>query len=205
MFAAVFATVWLASAAPTEADSPPAPSVATEKVETREEEGLPLFGMTVDAGIPSGLGASAVLRPLPWLRLHAGGATNGAGFGIRGGIGFAPFQWFVTPTLQLQAGRFFEGDARGIASKFIVLPDYGDEALKRFHYDYLNAHVGLEIGSQSGFSFFVRGGPSWIRSEVHGLETALNRNADGLRFEAANPTITGVIPSAELGITLYLL
>lgn len=208
MLGALFASALLAANVPAPEEAPaPTPAAATEdvEIEVAEEEGLPFFGMSVDAGIPSGLGASAVLRPLPWLRIHGGGATNGAGFGLRGGVGFAPFQWFVTPVLHLQGGYFFEGDARGIASKFIVLPDYGDEALKRLNYTYFNAHLGLEIGSQSGFAFFVRGGPSWISSTVHGLETSLNRNADGIRFTAEDPEISGVIPSAELGFTLYFL
>lgn len=206
MFAAVLASAMLAAA-------PPQPEAEPQQVaETvsgnvpdpvESEEGLPLFGISLDAGVPSGLGVSAVVRPLPWLRVHGGGATNGAGFGIRGGIGLAPVQWFLTPTLNLQAGHFFEGDARGIASKFILLPDYGDEALKRLNYTYFNAHLGLEIGSQSGFAFFLRGGPSWIRSKVHGLEGALNRDADGISFTATDPTISGVIPSAELGFNYF--
>lgn len=215
MIAALFASVLVASGSPDPVAEAPPLEVEAASTESAVEsagsavvvggESLPMLGMVVDLGVPSGLGISAVVRPLPWLRGHGGFAHNGAGFGIRGGVGLVPFQWVVSPALNLQLGHFFEGDATGAVKKFIVVPDFGDEALQRLHYTYFNAHVGLEVGSPSGFSFFLRGGPSWFKSRIHGLEKAMNRNADGVSYTAVDPNLSGVIPSAELGCTLYFL
>lgn len=179
-------------------------AVASAEV-TSEGDSHSLLGLSVDAGVPSGAGASLLVRPLPWLRLHGGVATNAASLGLRGGVSFTPFRSFVTPALTLGAGHFFEGDASGVAATVVVLPSYGDEMLRRVSYDYASAQLGLEFGSQDAFAFFVRGGLAWISSDLHGTGGQVGGSSERITFEASNPTVTATIPSAELGITFYLL
>src|SRR5688572_24712418 len=57
----------------------------------------PRLGMALDVGAPDGVGASALLHPLRWLRVHLGATRNTLGFGVRGGSSFIPLELLVSP------------------------------------------------------------------------------------------------------------
>lgn len=98
------------------------------------------LGAMLDAGVPSGAGASIVYRPVRALRVHAGAAHNGFGPGAGGGVTLAPLAGTVTPTLTVEAGRFSAAE---------------------LGYDYATAHVGVELGTRA-YVFYLRGGVSGV-------------------------------------------
>src|SRR5262245_56202837 len=77
---------------------------------------LPLVGVMLDAGLPDGANASLVLRPVSWLRAHAGGGTNAISPGVRVGATLLPFG--SGPSATIEGGHYFEGNANGLAQRF---------------------------------------------------------------------------------------
>src|SRR5450432_1992146 len=77
---------------------------------------LPVLGIMADAGIPDGFQGSLVLRPAFWLRASLGGGYNMISKGVRGGLSLLPFG--RGPSLTVEAGHFFDGDANATARKF---------------------------------------------------------------------------------------
>jgi hypothetical protein len=106
----------------------------------------------------------------------------------------------VAPTVTLEAGHFFETDVSDRLSEF---PGVFDASLRRFGYDFYSAQLGLEIGSQRGLLFFLRGGVAWMRSGLDAVEGfrpdggSTTVDASGLKLRAAAPTV-------NLGCTFYV-
>src|SRR5947207_135786 len=111
------------------APAPPAPS-------------LPWMGLMMDAGVPDGAQASLVLRPWKALRFSLGGGYNMISKGVRAGVSILPFG--RGPSLSVEAGRFFDGDANAAARKYMSSLD-DVSILQRVGYDYANAHLGLDF------------------------------------------------------------
>src|SRR5690606_39123129 len=87
------------------------------------------------------------------------------GYGARAGVKVAPFVAAVTPTLGIDVGHFFTGDA----SDLVATTDPArQELLREAIYDFATAHMGLELGSQRRFSFYVRGGISYVSATADG-------------------------------------
>lgn len=193
----------VATAPPPEAPGIEAPPAAVEERTPSRDHGL--LGLSLGLGVPSGAGLSVAFEPLSWLRLHAGTGTNGASLGLHGGVTLRPFVWPVAPTLTLAGGRFFEGNATGLVSRTTPLSPFGESLLERIGYDWASAQLGLEVGWTGGLLFYLRGGVGYLASDVHGLEEALEGVREGIRFEASDPTLRAVLPTAEIGLTLFLL
>jgi hypothetical protein len=159
-----------------------------------------LLGAQLSAGAPQGFVASAVVRPVRWLRGTLGFAHNVIGPGIQGSVTAIPFHSAVAPTVTLEAGHFFETDVSDRLSEF---PGVFDASLRRFGYDFYSAQLGLEIGSQRGLLFFLRGGVAWMRSGLDAVEgfrpdgRSTTVDASGLKLRAAAPTV-------NLGCTFYV-
>src|SRR5438477_8211508 len=125
----------VASAAEVTATRDAAPSAAAPT--------LPKIGLMTDAGLPDGVNGSLVFRPARWVRAHVGGGYNMISSGVRGGVTLAPFGW--GPSVSLEGGHYFEGNANGLARK-AAGADFKDSAvLERVGYDYANGHLGLEL------------------------------------------------------------
>lgn len=146
-----------------------------------------------DLGTLEGGMMSLVYRPASWLRLHAGGGTNGAGPGVRAGatvpIGRG---WGVS----LEGGHFFPGDLNGLFSAFAG-PDYDDShLLERFDYDFANVQLGWEI-ERSGLVFFVRAGVGYVWSQlpVEGLSRVENLSS----LVDPDGSVEVFLPSLKLG------
>ena len=168
---------------------------------------LPMVGVMMDAGLPDGANAALVLRPFSWLRAHGGGGTNMIGKGIRAGVTLLPFGG--GPSATLEAGHYFEGNANGIAQKFAG-STFSSAMLERVGYDYANAHLGLDFGS-SRVVFYIHGGMSYIRAAVHNVDsvvasTASENGANGSTEVSikADPIVKAWVPSAKLGLIVYL-
>jgi len=196
--------VLLATAAPAAPDlaqeAPQVETVSTASAASPERGRR--FGLLVDAGVPGGAGLAAMFRPWRPLRVEGGVSWNTVSVGLRGGVTVVPFEWGVTPTLHLEGGHFFDGDASRFSS------DAGAKVLlTSVPVDYLSASLGLEIGSQDRFVFFLRMGLCWIRSEAQNVAQAIAAANPGLgtRVKSADdmPLLLQA-PTVSVGVLLFL-
>lgn len=194
-----------ADAAPADAVLAPAPAapVAEPEDEGRSARRRPpfLFGLSVDAGVPEGLALGLTFRPVDSIRFWAGPAWNYLSWGVHGGVAIVPVAWAVSPAVSLEGGRFFAADLRRFVNDGSGAPDAVDPLLADLGYDYLAAHVGLEMGSQRGLAFTVRAGLAWIRATAHG-STKDQSTAGGGTAETywVNPRLTASLPSVKVGL-----
>lgn len=169
----------------------------------------PQLGISADVGVPDGGTASLSIAPLPLLRLHAGVSHNLVSPGVRAGVTLVPLSTWITPTLSLDVGHYWEGDANPMARRLSGDDSIDSAALERFHYDYANAHVGLELGRSWG-TFFLHAGVSRIVSTPHDLDEDLMSDpgdaagSDTTVTFTEDPRITAWAPSARLGFIVFL-
>jgi hypothetical protein len=150
-----------------------------------------------DVGVPSGGSGSVVYRPIRALRVHAGAAHNLIGPGVQGGLTVAPLSSWVSPTLGVEAGRFFVRDANpAIARISGEESDVG--ALEHVAYDFASAHLGVELG-RAWATFYVHGGVSWLRGDLGGSDTS----EDGSVTTMTDVGVRGFGVSARLGFIVY--
>lgn len=168
------------------------------------ERPLPVLGLGLGAGIPDGATVSGVYRPFSWLRAEVGGSYNMISKGVRGGVTLVPFG--MGPSATLEAGHYFEGDANGIARKFAGAGFDDNAVLQRIGYDYANAHLGLDFGMRR-VVFFIHGGMSYIRANVHNINSELAASGDTggttVTFNQ-DPTVRIITPSVKLGFVFYI-
>ena len=151
---------------------------------------------------------SLAYRPWPWLRAHAGGGTNSISPGVRAGLTVVPLG--LGPSLSIDGGWYFEGNANG-AARQLLGRDYQDNAVaERFGYQFLNLHLGLDSAGKY-INFFVHGGVSYLRAELHNVESMLGGQPTGanggtqVSFNVPHdPILTALIPSVKLGLIVYL-
>ena len=156
----------------------------------------PSFGVTADVGVPDGANAALVYRPIRALRVHAGVGHNYVSRGVRGGITLVPLASVVTPTLSVDYGRYFTGDANPLARMITGDDTFQSSALEEVGYDYANAHVGLEVG-RTRATFYVHAGASRITGDVRGLES------ESVTF-SQDPKLTMRTVSARVGLIIYV-
>ncbi len=166
------------------------------------------FGVLFDAAFPDGLALSLAWRPHWAFRLSAGGTYNLIGAGIRGGISAVPFQSAVTPSLSLDLGHVFSSDM-GTAVRLFGnrLPETLQPLLKSVSYDYADLLLGLEVGSQRRFNFYLKAGVSWIWSTAHGTSTFQYPGPSaGSTFTATatDPSVNPVLPCFKLGFIYWI-
>jgi len=192
----------------TEAGPPPIASAAGgQSVHKRvldDESDNTIIGLGIDAGAPAGAGLTLLVRPLWWLRLNAGAAYNVGGFGFRGGITLSPGQWAITPTLNLDAGRYLSGDV----NKFVTVSDPNARALlARTTYTFATAQLGLEFGSQRWFSFYLRGGLTYVISTLSGADLTALANGNlgsGATATLGDAKFSALAPCASLGFNIFV-
>lgn len=151
------------------------------------------FGVSLDAGLPYGAGASMLYRPFPMLRFQAGAVHNGMAAGGRFAAAFVPFQTFIRPTLTIEGGFLPSGDGPLLRQWFGNRPEL--DALSALSYRFGTAKLGLELGSSKRFSFHLQGGLSFIDGGITDYQ------GDGFFFEGMDVQL--VIPSASLGFSLF--
>lgn len=195
--------MWPASAPLAGESSTAGPMRCTEAsvevlVEEEEEEDLPQLGFLLDAGVPDGANLAVAWRPYHWLRLHAGGSYNRAGFGLRAGGVILPFEGWITPSLAIDVGHFFKGDLRGLMSD--ILGRSPDGVPQQISYTYANLHLGLEMGTES-ITFYLRAGYSLLDALTTPSAESVS---EGIRFEE-DARIRALTPSAKLGFVIYLI
>jgi hypothetical protein len=160
----------------------------------------------MDVGFPDGLMVGASYRPVPWLRAQASAGSNAIGVGLRGGLTWIPFG--MGPSLTLEGGNYFDGDANGVMSTFAGDKYDSNQTAKRIGYQFANGHVGLDFG-RGAFSFFVHGGMSYIRAKVHDVNDVLGgqtNNPEGtgtLITVKGEPSVVAWLPSFKLGFAVF--
>jgi hypothetical protein len=202
-----------ATPAGTAADTPATPAHATEEAAPADPwyalyRGT-RFGVGLDVGAPAGAGLVGIFRPWKCLRVNAGLAYDVIGFGIRGGLSFVPWHWAVSPSLNLDFGHFFSGDASMFASD----PTPTQKALlKQVTFDYVSPQLGLEFGSQRRFAFYLRGGLTYVgnlgfagKDVTAEAQSHIDGQGDGAQvIGAGDLTFRALVPSFSLGFNLFL-
>lgn len=163
----------------------------------------PRLGISADAGVPDGAAASIVFRPVSRIRLHAAVTHNAVSRGERIGISLAPLRTWFTPTLNLDAGRYRDGDANVLVQMVTGDDTFSSPVLERFGYRYANAHLGLEFGRER-VTFYLHGGASMISTRLRNLDTSSEDGSTSVTF-TTDPSATIVSVSARLGLIVYFL
>jgi hypothetical protein len=168
---------------------------------------LPVFGVMADVGVPDGLIGSLTIRPWRWLRVSAGGGSNGIGRGWRTGVTFLPLG--SGPSASFEYGRYQDGDANALAGKLGL---GRSPMLERVGYEYVNAHLGLDFGSRH-FVFFLHGGVTMLRGQIHNLGASIPASTTGdggvtgttevVVRQDPNAKVVG--PSVKLGLVVYIM
>ena len=158
------------------------------------------FGALVDFGAPDLLGVALVGRPLRWMRLHLGAVTNFAAPGIRGGVTFVPINYYISPSITIEGGKIWEGDATAVAAAF----GFQSRSLTRFGYDFMNAHLGIELGAPNRFLFFIHAGISYVATELRGIEDMVRQDTGDPTITVSDPSLRYWGPSGKIGFALYL-
>lgn len=177
--------------------APPAATVATP-VPVGPTNVLPRLGMVLDAGVPDGVGVSALYRPRPWVRFHAGVTTNIEAPGVRAGVSLVPYLFFITPALTAEVGLSFEANVNRALGRFGISSN--EPILNRVGYSYGNLHAGLELGHSHWCVFFVRVGLTYLQTTLHDAEAQLPPE---LPVTLTPPIVRATFPSAKLGLLLY--
>ncbi len=160
------------------------------------------FGVMVDVGAPDGIGASGVVKPLSWLRLHAGVTTNTISFGLRGGVSLLPLSTFVAPSLNAEAGHYFGGDYNKVLERFGGTA--GNSTLIRdVSYDYASASLGLNIGPADSWTILLNVGLSYWAFSVDDTQAFLQEQTGDPDITSSPLKVRFTSPSLKLGFIYY--
>lgn len=200
----------IAAAAPDGALAAPAtvaaatPCPAVPECECARPKAPTHWGMTIDAGFPDMAGIGILYRPWYWLRLEAAGTTTVyASNGYRVGLSLVPFDFPLTPSLTVNYGRALEADWNKALAKFGQPNADLEPVLRKFGYQYVDAHVGLELGAPRRFIFFVRAGLTQIWTQLHGLTDAAAAQLTKGSATISDTSVTARVPSVKLGFLIY--
>jgi hypothetical protein len=184
-------------------DATPTPAPEPQ-VEAPGDSGSSIkLGVMLDVGAPDGVGISAVLRPAPWLRINAGLTTNTLSLGVRGGISLVPLSTFVSPSLNLDLGHYFDANYNELVNRLGGIPLQSSAPIGDVGFNYGGASVGLEIGNPERFSFSLRAGLAHGSMVIQDAERLL-RDVTGDPDITAKPlTFRFTTPALKLGFLLY--
>jgi hypothetical protein len=162
-----------------------------------------MFGAMFDLGVPDGTTLSFVYRPIDLARVHAGLSYNGVSPGLRLGGEFLPLGW--GPSLGIAYGHYFEGDANGIAGMFGSIDENSSKLLENVGYDYFALRAGMEFGGDR-FTFFARGGVSWLRTTIHELDAIIEPDPESNTTVEVkqDPVLNAVTPTIQLGMIVQI-
>lgn len=165
----------------------------------------PRFGVMTDVGLPDGITASFVVRPIRALRAHAGVSHNMISLGGRVGLSWVPLDWWASPTLSVEYGHYTEGNANPLVRMATGDKEFSSAVLDRVGYDYVNAHAGLEMG-RKWFTFYLHAGMSRINGTVRNLSSETMTGGEGTTTVtfSSDPDVRLWSVSARLGFVVYL-
>ncbi|EAU62970.1 hypothetical protein STIAU_8189 [Stigmatella aurantiaca DW4/3-1] len=170
----------------------------------QDPERLAPFGLLLDANLPETLGWSAVFWPSQYMRLQLGGAHNGLRLGGRLAVTLLPLRTGYSPSVTFEAGHAFSGNAHALTRRLLDSSQIPGPAMDRVGYSYASVHLGFELGEPRRYTFFVRGGMSWVQLDVPNLESLGDLFLAKLSaLEAQGGRFLYATPSAKLGLILY--
>ena len=181
--------------------------VADEAEIDRDDAGkrrLPVVGLMADAGLPDGFMGSLTVRPIPYLRLHAGAGANTSSPGVRGGLTLLPLG--TGPSLSLEVGHYLDGEANGLVRRSVAGLGRFASYVHRLNYTFANAHAGIDIGER-GFTFFIHGGFTYLRARLRDVQAPPDMVTSTGRTSIAfkeDPIIKMFTPSLKVGLIVYL-
>jgi hypothetical protein len=195
-------SVWLPDGKP-EADVAQAESDGGADAR-RATRRLPMVGLMADAGLPDGFMGSLTVRPIPYLRLHAGAGANTSSPGVRGGLTLLPLG--TGPSLSLEIGHYLDGEANGLVRRSVAGLGRFASYVHRLNYTFANAHAGVDIGER-GFTFFIHGGFTYLRARLRDVQappdTVTSTGRTSIAFRE-DPIIKMFTPSLKVGLIVYL-
>jgi hypothetical protein len=157
----------------------------------------PILGVAVDAAFPDGLGVSLLVMPLDFLRLEAGGLSNGVGLGVRGGATLVAFPRSpFRPTLGVEAGYTWGGT--GMWAMEYITDATLRAALSNLTVGFVTARVGFELGSKN-LALTVQLGASYLDALL-GVQTLDLGN--GVTLQATGSRLKGFVPSLRVGFII---
>jgi hypothetical protein len=187
---------------------PASAEVASDAHDLDPKDVPSLFGARVDVGLPEGISASLMVTPVPFMRVHLGGTSNGLGAGFRGGATFGPFNWMIRPTVGLDASYTFGGKAAWLAGALggALGSSEGsgglNQVLDRVTIGAVSGHLGLEAG-KSRVAFFIQAGISYL--DISPVSLDLGNDAGvGAAGSKVSVGFRAVIPSGRLGLMIFL-
>lgn len=181
----------------------PASAAAELRQRTQDPERLAPFGLMLDAGVPEGAGLSVSFRPARQVRLHLGGTHNGIRAGARAGLTLLPTRGWLKPALTLELGHAEPADARGLERRLADRTLLPSPSFERVGYNYASALMGVEVEMPGRFTFFVRGGLSFLELYGPGIEDVDEPFRGALAPEEERPwRVRSLRPTAKLGILL---
>jgi len=166
----------------------------------------PTFGVSTDVGVPDGAMASIVVRPLPFIRAHAGAGYNAISTGFRAGATLCLPFW-ISPTASLSYGRYAEGDANPLARMVTGDPSTHHEMLEKVGYQFADGYLGLQFGRER-VSFQIEAGYSRINGKIRNLDSMMDSEAADASSSSVtikqDPNVTVWSLSARIGLTVYV-
>ncbi len=167
--------------------------------EPARSDPFPKFGLQLDAGLPDGIGASFVFRPVRLVNLSAGAVTTGVSAGARVGVHLMPLGGFLRPTVGVEVGRIFEGQVPWVLN-FAGADRYTGLA-ERVSYDFANFQVGLEVGTRK-FAVFARAGLGQVHARLAEFDAGQWETGGNVDVRGVNLRLRG--PSVKLGVVVNL-
>jgi hypothetical protein len=196
----------LAAAWPTEAAELAAPAASAEPSDLAIADLVaPVrrrgWSLAFDVGVPDGA-TTAVIVPLrPSVEVSAGMSYNGISPGVRVGVAWKPIRRWLTPTLSVDVGHYFDGDANPLVRLVTENPNFSSAVLDRVGYDYVDAHAGVELGRRA-LRFFIRAGVTRVAGTIHVVGT-MTSGAMPAPFGGSDPDVTITAVSARIGMVLH--
>jgi hypothetical protein len=166
---------------------------------------LPVFGLGADVGLPDGGNVSLVVRPRAWARFSLAAGNNTISYGWRLGATWLPLR--DGPALVVEYGRYKAGDANPLAGKVLGNGFEATPLLERVGYDYVNLHIGLNLGYRRAV-FFVQGGLSVIHGKIYNAERLVSQQTAGpgspeLTLHGA-PAIRATAIAGKIGLLAFI-
>jgi hypothetical protein len=191
-----------ASAQDSGASPPPtAESQAEPSSGTTDKLGL---GVMLDVGAPDGIGLSVAVRPIRWLRINAGLATNTLSVGVRGGISLLPLSSIVSPSLNLDVGHYLDANYNDLIDRLGGIPLRSQIPISDVAFNYAGASLGLEIGKPERFSVYLRVGLTHGSMTIDETQALLQDVTGDTDLTATPLTLRFTVPSVKLGFLLYI-
>lgn len=162
------------------------------------------IGVMFDAGVPDGLTGSVVYRPHHLVNVHGGLGTNLISVGVRAGASLYVLPTTVAPTVNVEVGHYFAGDANATANRLGITEDSDSPILREVGYQYANFHLGVDVG-RDRMSFYFHAGFSALRAKLHNLDelVAEDANEDLTVRIGEGATASIVAPSARIGFLFF--